>query len=76
MPHVVVKLWPGPTEPQKAELAQALAEALKKTIGSSDKSISVAIEEVAPAEWMKAVYEPEIAPRMAALYKKPGYEPF
>ncbi|MEW6705961.1 MAG: tautomerase family protein [Pseudomonadota bacterium] len=75
MPHVVVKLWPGPSESQKAELAQAIAEALKNTIGSADKSISVAIEEVVSEDWMTQVYHPEIAPRLASLYKKPGYGP-
>jgi hypothetical protein len=44
--------------------------------GSTEASISVAIEEVASAEWMRQVYEPEIAPAMERLYKKPGYGPF
>jgi hypothetical protein len=36
----------------------------------------VAIEEVQPQDWMKTVYDIEIAPHMARLYKKPGYKPF
>ena len=75
MPHVVVKLWPGPSEPQKEQLAQAITDALKQVIGSSDRSVSVAIEEVAPDDWMQTVYASEIAPRLDGLYKKPGYGP-
>ena len=75
MPHVVVKMWAGKTEEQKQALAQAMVEALKTTLGSSDSSISVAIEDVAPQDWMQQVYEPEIAPRLQSLHKKPGYGP-
>jgi 4-oxalocrotonate tautomerase len=77
MPHVVVKMWAGKTEEQKQALARAMVEALKATLGSSDSSISVAIEDVAPQDWMQQVYEPEIAPRLQSLHKnkKPGYGP-
>ena len=54
-------------------MAVELAEALKATLGSSDSSISVAIEDVAPDAWMAQVYEPELAPQLESLYKKPGY---
>jgi 4-oxalocrotonate tautomerase len=75
MPHVVVKLWPGRSEQQKAALARDIVAALQKNCGSTDASISVAIEEVASADWMQQVYESEIAPAMERLYKKPGYGP-
>jgi 4-oxalocrotonate tautomerase len=75
MPHVVVKMWAGKSEEQKAALAQAMVEALKATVGSSDSSISVAIEDVVPQDWMSQVYEAEIAPRLESLHKKPGYGP-
>jgi len=73
MPHVIVKLWPGPSEEQKARLSDEIARSLAQVIGSKDSSISVDIEEVAPDDWMARVYEPEIAPRLGRLYKKPGY---
>jgi 4-oxalocrotonate tautomerase len=76
MPHVVVKVWPGPTEKQKAALARDIVAAIKKNTGSSDDSVSVAVEEVASHEWMEKVYRPEIAPAMERLYKKPGYAAF
>jgi 4-oxalocrotonate tautomerase len=75
MPHVVVKMWAGKSEAQKTALSEAMVEALKATIGSSDSSISVAIEDVAPQDWMQQVYAPEIAPQLESLYKKPGYGP-
>lgn len=76
MPHVIVKLWPGPSEQQKARLAQAIVRDIADTIGSGAESVSVAIEELEPGAWMAKVYRPDIAPHMDRLYKKPGYEPF
>jgi 4-oxalocrotonate tautomerase len=76
MPHVVVKLWPGPTEQQKARLAEAIVKSLALTMDASADSISVAIEEVTSRDWMEKVYRPDIAPNMDKLYKKPGYDPF
>ena len=76
MPHVIVKLWPGPSEKQKAALAQEIVTAIGTTVGSAEESVSVAIEEVPSREWMAKVYRPEIAPAMERLYKKPGYAPF
>jgi 4-oxalocrotonate tautomerase len=75
MPHVVVKHWPGPTEEQKAELAARLVQAVRDVFGSSEASLSVALEEVAPAAWTEAVWRPEIEPKLDVLYKKPGYTP-
>jgi 4-oxalocrotonate tautomerase len=75
MPHIIVKLWPGKSEQTKNELAQQIAEDVKRIAGSSDKSISVAIEEVAADEWVEKVYGPDIAANWDELYKKPGYKP-
>jgi 4-oxalocrotonate tautomerase len=75
MPHIIVKLWPGKSEDVKQELARQIAEDVKRIAGSSDKSISVAIEEVAADEWVEKVYEPDIAANWDELYKKPGYKP-
>ena len=75
MPHVIVKLWPGRTEEQKNELSDKITKAIKDTLGSSDNSISVAIEEVPKMEWKKKVFDPEIIGRSEILYKKPDYTP-
>lgn len=76
MPHVIVKLWPGQSEQQKRNLTDAIVKGLVSTLNASENSVSVAIEEIKPDDWMEKVYRPDIEKNMAALYKKPGYEPF
>jgi 4-oxalocrotonate tautomerase len=76
MPHVIVKLWPGPSEQQKKDLAEAITKNLIASIHTSESSVSVAIEEVKPSDWMEKVYWPDIGKNMDDLYKKPGYAPF
>jgi 4-oxalocrotonate tautomerase len=71
MPHVIVKLWPGESEKQKAQLAEAIT---KNILDLGDESISVAIEEVAPQQWAEKVYKPDIESKPEQLYKKPGYD--
>jgi 4-oxalocrotonate tautomerase len=73
MPHVIVKLWPGEPEQQKVRLAERIAEAIKDVLHYGDESVSVAMEEVKPKEWVSKVYQPDIAKKWEKLYKKPGY---
>jgi 4-oxalocrotonate tautomerase len=73
MPHVVVKLWPGKTEAQKAKLAEAIARDVIEHLGSSEASVSVSIEEVPQDAWAEQVYRPDIAGRPELVYRKPGY---
>jgi 4-oxalocrotonate tautomerase len=73
MPHVIVKLWPGKTEAQKAELAEAIAQDVIKCLGSREASVSVSFEEVAQEEWAEKVVGPDIKAKPENLYKKPGY---
>jgi 4-oxalocrotonate tautomerase len=75
VPHVNVRMYAGRTEEDKARLAAALGQALMDTLGSSERSISVTIEDVPPDDWMAEVYEPEITGKVDRLYKKPGYGP-
>ncbi|MEJ2686962.1 MAG: tautomerase family protein [Gammaproteobacteria bacterium] len=74
MPHVIVKLWPGRSEQQKTELADAITRDVMNALGNSDESISVAFEEVEARDWAERVYRPEILGKWDQLYKKPGYE--
>lgn len=76
MPHVIVKLWPGPSEKAKKKLADAIVKSLIDSINTTEDSVSVAIEEIQSNEWMEKVYRPEIETTMTKLYKKPGYAPF
>ena len=75
MPHVTVKLWPGPSEEQKARLAAAITREVTETLGLGEESVSVAVEEVEPGDWAEKVYRPDIAGQADRLYKKPGYDP-
>jgi 4-oxalocrotonate tautomerase len=75
MPHVIVKMYPGRSEQQKAQLAAAIVKDVIAIANVSDKAISVAIEEVPPDEWAKKVYKPDIENGSGKLYKKLGYTP-
>jgi len=75
MPHIIVKMWPGPSEQQKKRLAELIVEDVVTALASADESVSVDIEEVKPSDWLQKVYRPAIEPRMGKLYKKPGYGP-
>jgi 4-oxalocrotonate tautomerase len=76
MPHVIVKLYPGKSEEQKAHLAEAIVRAVVATAECQEKSVPVAIEEIDPSEWPEKVYRPDIVDKRDTLYKKPGYNPF
>lgn len=73
MPHVSVKLWPGRSEEEKKQLADAITQDVVRITGCSESSVSVAIEDIPSGEWKEKVYEPEIRSKDRLLYKKPGY---
>ena len=73
MPHVIVKLWPGKSEQQKRRLAEAITRDVAAVLNYGDESVSVAMEEVAAADWADDVYRPDIVEKAETLYKKPGY---
>lgn len=76
MPHVIVKMFAGRSQDEKQALAVEITRTLKSVLGSSDDSISVAIEDVAPADWTDKVYVSDIQGQPDLIYKKPGYNPF
>jgi 4-oxalocrotonate tautomerase len=73
MPHVVVKLWPGKSEKQKQQLADAISRSVMDILHYGPESVSVAMEEISASDWAEKVYKPEIEARQNLLYKKPGY---
>ncbi|MBO0904272.1 tautomerase family protein [Jiella sonneratiae] len=73
MPHVIVKLWPGKTEQQKSELAEAITRDVMGILNYGPDSVSVGFEEVSADDWREKVYQPDIEAKASALYKKPGY---
>ena len=74
MSHVIVKLWPGKSEEQKARLSEEIVKDVIAVLNSREESVSVAIEEVSPDDWSEQVYKPDIMNNPATLYKKPGYK--
>lgn len=74
MPHIIVKLHPGRSEQQKRQLAEEIVKDVIAIAKCEEKSVSVAFEEVAPADWAEKVYKPDILDRHQTLYKKPGYK--
>jgi 4-oxalocrotonate tautomerase len=73
MPHVMVKLWPGKSEKQKAKLSEEITRAVMTVLNYGEESVSVAMEEVEPDQWMDKVYKTDILGKPKQIYKKPGY---
>ena len=74
MPHVIVKLWPGKSEQQKIRLAERITKDVMEILHYGEESVSVAMEEVKPEDWLEKVYKPDIQNKWDKLYKKPGYD--
>jgi len=74
MPHVIVKLWPGKSDQQKARLAEKIAEDVMDVLNYGEESVSVGFEEIKSQDWKEKVYKPDIQDKWDKLYKKPGYE--
>ena len=74
MPHVIVKLWPGKSEKQKARLAEAIAKNVMDVLSYGEESVSVSMEEIEARDWAEKVYKPDIMNKPDQLYKKPGYD--
>jgi 4-oxalocrotonate tautomerase len=75
MPHVIVKLYPGRSEQQKARLAEEIVKDVVAIAKCGEEAVSVAIEEINPEDWAEEVYKPDILSKPERLYKKPGYNP-
>ena len=73
MPHIIIKMYPGRSETQKQALCDRIVADVVEIAGCEVSSVSVGIEEVAPEQWAKAVYKPDIVDRKETLYKLPGY---
>jgi 4-oxalocrotonate tautomerase len=76
MPHVIVKLYPGRSAEQKKQLAREIVKSVVEIAKCKEKSVSIAIEEVAPDDWAEKVYKPDIVDNKKNLVVTPGYNPF
>jgi len=75
MPHIIVKLYPGRSEQQKTQLVETIVKDVVAIAKCEEKSVSVAVEEIKPEDWVEKVYKPDILNNQEKLYKKPGYNP-
>ena len=75
MPHVIVKLYSGRSEQQKARLAEEISKTVMANLNCDEKSVSVGVEDVKPEDWTEKVYKPDILGQPETIYKKPGYNP-
>ena len=73
MPHVIVKMWPGKSEKQKARLAEAITRDVMDILDYGEEAVSVAIEEIKARDWAEQVYRSDIKKNWDKLYKEPGY---
>ena len=76
MPHIVIKLIERRTDAQQRAVADAAAEAVQRTLGAHESSISVGIEEVPHEDWAEKGYRPDILGKQDTIYQQPSYEPF
>lgn len=74
MPHVDIKCFPRDmNEEEKKALATDIAEVISRHLGSKDRAISIALQEINDTDWKTEVWDVEIAPHLEELIKKPGY---
>ena len=76
MPHIFVKWYTGRSRDQKEALARAITREVVAVAGCAERSVSVAIEDVAPEDWADTVYRPDILDKPETIIQKPGYDPF
>jgi 4-oxalocrotonate tautomerase len=76
MPHVIVKMYAGRSEKEKARLAAEMTKTVRNVLKYGDEAISVSIEDVEPKDWAEKVYRPDILDKPKTIYKQPGYNPF
>ncbi|MBB3387111.1 MULTISPECIES: tautomerase family protein [unclassified Rhizobium] len=74
MPHVIVKLAAGRSEAKKFGLAEEITRAVTQTLCYGPDAVSVSIEDVAPKDWARHVFTPDITDKADTLYKKPSYK--
>jgi 4-oxalocrotonate tautomerase len=75
MPHIIVKLYAGRSDQDKARLAGEITKAITSVLKYGEDAVSVSIEDIQPRNWVEKVYKPEILGKPDTLYQKPGYDP-
>lgn len=60
MPHIIVKIAEGRSQPLKQKLADRLAATMMDVLGIDSSAVSVTVEDVPMQDWMQQVYGPDI----------------
>ncbi|WP_211589362.1 hypothetical protein [Microbispora sp. H11081] len=69
-----IRHFPRPlTGEQEAALVAAVSAAVRDAFECDEGVVSIALEPVAPEEWDRTVYQPEIVGRRHLLRKTPDY---
>ncbi len=68
MPHIIVKVWPGHTEEQKRQFADAVVDAAVRHLDAEPGWVSVGIEEIPEERWDAEVFRPDILGKRDTLY--------
>lgn len=66
MPYIAIKSFPK-DQATKEAVVEKLNEIFLEVWGCPQKSITISIEEVAPADWEETVLKPEIEPKKGAM---------
>jgi len=74
MPHVSIKMIKGRTEAQKEAAAEAVKEAIVKSLGAPEAVVSVSVEDFTPQQWQD-IFKAEITDKPEALRIAPQYDP-
>ncbi|MCL2752330.1 MAG: tautomerase family protein [Firmicutes bacterium] len=74
MPHIAIKMLEGRTEEQKRRAADALKDALCKSLGCGEAYVTVTVEDFDARAWQD-VFARDITAKNECLYVKPKYDP-
>ncbi|MGW3406773.1 tautomerase family protein [Streptomyces zhihengii] len=76
MPHVTIQHFTRTfTDAEKADLVDAVTEAVTRVFGTGAGNVSLAVEPVDPSGWTEQVYRPAVEERPELLWKHPEYTP-
>ena len=73
MPHVDIKCFSGRSDEQKRLCAEKVTQVIAETLGGRESSVSVTIKDVDEADWKEHVWDTQIVPDEAYMYKEPAY---
>ncbi len=57
MPHVEINMFKGRDEETKKKVAEAIMETMMKELGCQRSHLSVAINDIDPADWNETVHD-------------------